>query len=93
MRNKTALILLSLVLAACSSVEKNEVDANANAKKPLPPLPGYSSACPDERPQICTFDFSPVCATTASGETKTYSNGCSACADTSVQGYSQGECQ
>ena len=88
MKNKTALILLSLVLAACSSVEKSEVD-----KKPLPSLPSYSSACPDERPQICTFDFNPVCATTASGETKTYSNGCSACADASVQGYSQGECQ
>jgi hypothetical protein len=88
MRKKTALIVLSLVLAACSSVEKSEV-----SKKTLPSLPSYSSACPDERPQMCTFDFNPVCATKSSGETHTYSNACSACANVSVQGYSEGECQ
>ena len=48
--------------------------------------------CEEPRPQMCTMDYRPVCGTTLSGEEKTYSNGCSACSETSVLSYVPGEC-
>lgn len=59
--------------------------------------------CPEQRPQVCTMGYSPVCATRDTGvrcittpcpstEQKTYSNGCSACADIAVIGYVVDEC-
>ena len=59
--------------------------------------------CTDPRPQICTMDYRPVCATQDSGvrcvttpcqstEVKTYSNACSACANPAVKSYIPGEC-
>ena len=67
---------------------------------------GQSNAiqhCPEERPQICTRIYQPVCATRDNGircvkapcpstENKTYGNSCTACADTKVIGYVPGEC-
>lgn len=85
------IILLSLTvfgLAACSNTE-----ITAETAKPLPILPSYSHSCPDERPQMCTMDYRPVCGTTASGELKTFGNACGACADTIISGYSEGECK
>lgn len=60
--------------------------------------------CPEQRPQMCTMDYRPVCATRDTGvrcittpcpssEQKTYSNGCSACADPAVIGYIADECK
>ena len=86
---KTILLALTvLALAACSTTDTTDKTA-----KPLPILPSYSNSCPDERPQMCTMDYRPVCGTTESGELKTFSNACGACADVTVRGYSEGECQ
>lgn len=62
------------------------------AEKPKPTL------CTDPRPQACTMDYRPVCATRDTGircvttpcpstEKRTYSNGCGACSDPKVSGY------
>ena len=55
-------------------------------------LISMQESCSDPRPQMCTMDYRPVCAVLATGRSKTYSNGCGACSDTSVQGYNPGAC-
>ena len=60
--------------------------------------------CKDPRPQICTREYRPVCATRDTGvrcvttpcpatELKTYGNACSACGDPKVLGYRAGACK
>jgi hypothetical protein len=40
----------------------------------------------------CTMEYAPVCAQVQSGEMKTYSSACNACADDTVGGYLSGAC-
>lgn len=60
-------------------------------------------ACPAQRPEICTMQYMPVCATLDTGircvttpcpsqTTKTFGNGCNACADSRALGYTDGAC-
>ena len=60
-------------------------------------------ACPETRPEVCTRDYRPVCASVDTGvrcvkapcpasEWKTYPNACSACADPKVIGHLEGTC-
>ncbi len=51
-----------------------------------------STACPAERPMMCTMDYTPVCGLRGDTQTKTYSNGCTACADPEVISYLPGAC-
>jgi alkaline phosphatase D len=51
------------------------------------------TACPDQRPQICTMDYQPVCAQLKNGNFKTYSNGCTSCTDPNVVAYRNGTCE
>ena len=53
----------------------------------------FKSLCPEERPEMCTMDYNPVCGQLSDGSFKTYSNGCNACSDPKVISYSQGECK
>ena len=48
--------------------------------------------CTEPRPQICTQQYDPVCGLRDDGTRKTYSNGCTACTDTTVTGWNPGEC-
>ena len=57
-----------------------------------PDVAAGQTACTDPRPEACTRDYVPVCATLKDGGTRTYSNGCSACADAAVTGHRPGEC-
>ena len=68
MRTLTAVccLLSSLLLAGCA------VPGGG-----IPP-PG-AVVCIDPRPQICTMDYTPVCAMRDGGETATYANACGAC--------------
>ncbi|SQD80374.1 lipoprotein [Moritella yayanosii] len=88
MKKPILLALAVFSLAACSNIDTTEETA-----KSLPILPSYSNSCPDERPQMCTMDYRPVCGTTESNELKTFSNACGACSDVTVRGYSESECQ
>lgn len=49
-------------------------------------------ACTDPRPQICTLDYNPVCGVSAEGRVETFGNACMACGDSSISGFSAGEC-
>jgi len=62
-----------------------------------------SIACQEPRPEMCTMDYKPVCATKDNGvrcittpcdstDFVTYSNACSACSDAKVYAYQAGAC-
>lgn len=78
-------------ITACSSAPKD-------------PPKTETFKCPEERAQMCTREYRPVCATRDTGircvtapctssEEKTYGNACSACADTKVIEYRAGACE
>lgn len=48
--------------------------------------------CEAVRPQVCTMEYNPVCAITASGAVKTYASPCNACADDKVSAHQPGAC-
>jgi hypothetical protein len=49
--------------------------------------------CTEPRPQICTNEYNPVCATLAGGQRETRATGCTACADAAVVGWVMGACE
>ncbi len=83
------LVSLSLLSVACATLydEENE---NNNYKEP-----GALDLilCEEPRPQICTREYNPVCATLQDGSTKTGSTGCTSCSDPEVTGYKMGACE
>ncbi len=88
------LFTLMIGIASCASSKKTDMPTASTA---------VYRKCPDERAQICTREYMPVCATRDTGvrcvttpcpssELKTYSNGCTACADEKVLGYIANAC-
>ena len=69
--------LVAILSAGCSTGATPEPELNI---------------CNDPRPEICTQEYNPVCATLDDGSKKTYSTGCSACSDAQVNGWLPGEC-
>ena len=53
---------------------------------------GNATLCEEPRPEGCTAQYLPVCANLADGSRKTYSNGCVACSDASVDSWVEAEC-
>ena len=74
-------MILSLVLGGCAVPVANQ-----------PTLVGDATGCEDPRPEVCTMDYRPVCATRYDGSSKTYSNGCGACSDANVNSWVEGVC-
>jgi hypothetical protein len=83
---------VSCSVSVMSETEKENADNNVFIK------------CKEPRPEICTREYNPVCATKNTGivcittpcpstEEKTYSTGCTACADPTVIKYTQGQCE
>lgn len=67
-------LLLSFLVSACVA------DATVvNTEK--------STICPAERSMMCTMDYTPVCGLSGDTQLKTYSNGCTACANPEVISY------
>lgn len=64
----------------------------AGCASPPAPAPTPYTQCPAERPQVCTMEYNPVCATLRSGGQATYSSPCNACADDQVTQYLGGAC-
>ncbi|MCK4840009.1 MAG: hypothetical protein KAS94_14490 [Desulfobulbaceae bacterium] len=88
------ILFLAIASTSCAGTIPEKVPAVTNA----------AVACTDPRPQICTQDYTPVCATRDTGircvttpcpatEDITYSNGCSACSDKNVISYRPGSCE
>lgn len=77
------------------------LDAAGSSEPPQPQ--GSVTTCSEPRREMCTRDYRPVCADVDTGircirapcpsvEQKTYSNGCTACADPHVTGHRPGSC-
>ena len=90
-RTTISILIGCLVLVSCAT---HRVDQ----------IPLKAVQCADPRPQICTMDYTPVCATRDSGshcattaceptETATYANACMACADPAVRYHLPAACE
>ena len=56
------------------------------------PVSSSVTQCSMPRPQVCTMEYAPACATLVEGGRKEYASGCNACADDAVAGYTAGPC-
>ncbi|MFV2090766.1 MAG: hypothetical protein ACC642_08920 [Pseudomonadales bacterium] len=68
---------ITLACNGCGEIQKDEV----------------LELCQDPRPQICTNEYNPVCATLSDGSVKTYATGCTACSDPLVKGWVPAGCE
>ena len=86
-----AVLIFAISISSCTSKH--------NSAEPT----GMATNCTAPRPEACTADYQPVCATRDNGvrcvttpcestEMATYSNSCSACADNRVFEYQDGAC-
>jgi len=80
MKMRFLLLLIGPLMGGCAATT---ADTNKLAELEV---------CEEPRPQVCTMDYRPVCASLIDGGQKTYSNGCSACADNSVEGWRDEAC-
>ncbi len=76
------LIFMSALVSACASYDK----------KTAAPSISKLTVCNEPRPQLCTREYNPVCATYKDGSKKTGATGCTACSDTDVVGYVMAAC-
>lgn len=77
-----AICFFSLMACATTTNQTTETD------KPVVSV----GVCKEPRPQMCTMDYTPVCANVAGKTLKTYGNACGACGDVNVNEYVKGEC-
>lgn len=79
-------ISLGLLLVGCATNNDEKIDLNE---------PGALDIilCEEPRPQICTREYDPVCATLKDGSTRTGATGCTSCSDSEVVGYKTGACE
>jgi hypothetical protein len=94
-RARAALVLAAAAVACgCAA---GSPPAAARAEAPFTP-------CEAPRPELCTFEYAPVCADVDTGvrcvkapcpssERRTYPNACAACADAKVLGHRPGACE
>lgn len=82
---RIAWALALLVVAGCSTVTSQPEPAAPLASNPIIP-------CTDPRPELCTMQYAPACASLAAGGFRTYASACNACADSAVTGYQNGPC-
>ena len=79
--NRALLVSSLIVLAACAGPARQQ-----------PIGAELHNQCPQQRPEVCTMEYAPVCAVLDKGERKQYASFCNACADPLVQGYISGPC-
>lgn len=55
--------------------------------------PPPATVCTGQRPQACTREYKPVCATDVRGASRSFGNACEACADRQVVSHRPGQCE
>jgi len=91
------IVTLTSTLYSCESTKPEVVDVVTAPESP------QQTQCKDPRPQMCTKEYRPVCATRDTGvrcvttpcpstELVTKGNACTACADEKVFSYIEGAC-
>ena len=78
--------MLALMTAGCAQPDTS-IEQKAPSKNPK------RTICTDPRPQMCTREYRPVCATLQDGTRKTYATGCTACADSKVVSHIPAPCE
>lgn len=97
---RMALLIMTALLASASQAHPSTA---AQTRAPIAEDQQPAVRCPQERPAACSPDYQPVCGFIDSGirctttpcpswETHTFANGCSACTDERVLGFSDGIC-
>ena len=82
------------VMLICSSLISTACTSNSEIQKvEASDLKITKTICSEPRPQICTKEYNPVCATIKDASKKTYATGCTACSDKLVVYYSEGACE
>jgi len=79
LRTMALLALLSALSACATGSDPTPADA-------------LRVQCEPPRPQVCTMEYVPVCATLEGGKQRDYSSGCNACADDAVVSWVSGRC-
>ena len=80
-----SLVSLGILTVGCATGTGEKNDINEPGALDL-------ILCEEPRPQICTREYDPVCATLKDGSTTTGSTGCTSCSDPEVVGYKKGAC-
>ena len=80
-----SLFSISLLVYGCATTNDDKNNINEPGALDL-------ILCEEPRPQVCTREYNPVCATLKDGSTKTGSTGCTSCSDPEVVGYKMGAC-
>lgn len=75
------LVLTSALVSACADQHRSQ-----------PIAAEFLQQCPEQRPQMCTLEYAPVCAFLEKKQRQQFSNGCSACSDPAVVGFTAGSC-
>lgn len=98
----TFFCFITLILSACQ-----DEDLPTQTEEQLLNQDGYAPNfvhCPENRPDVCTQIYQPVCGLVDTGircittpcpsvEEKNFGNACTACIDKKVSGYVEGECE
>ena len=77
-----ALLLTTATLVLSGCVNNSAPESTATA----------GTQCAEPRPQVCTMEYNPVCATLVAGGSRQYASGCNACADDAVASHLLGPC-
>ncbi len=77
---------LLLITVACETTVAQNTDSESPKEISI-------VKCTEPRPQICTNEYKPVCATLKNTKKETYATGCTACADKYVISYIQNVCE
>ncbi|ARN73952.1 hypothetical protein [Oceanicoccus sagamiensis] len=84
--NLSTLALSLLLISGCAATDNtNQADKPTNT--------AVATTCEEPRPQICTMEYRPVCATLENDERKTFGSACSACGNGLVQAHRPGACE
>ena len=88
---RTYIVLLAVaMMTSCAMSPKDE--SCGPEDRELQPGELDVIICQNPRPEICTREYNPVCATLSDGSEKTYATGCTSCSDEAVISYRAGSC-
>jgi hypothetical protein len=89
--NHMLLIAVTSIVMGCTSTQGNGQDTPKESENST--VSATFETCPDQRPQVCSMIYDPVCGTDNKGEKQTYSSGCNACSAPYVKGFEKGSCE
>lgn len=88
-----ALLLTLPAVTACNATSKDALKGDhKSSAQPVVEVSSDLTHCPEPRPELCSQQYTPVCAQKSDGTFANYPNGCTACTDPAVVSYRDGDC-